>query len=201
MTRGDPAAREPSRRDVAIAGHTGDVAMARAGLASADERVRASALTALNRLGLLDDQDVAVALGDTSPLVRRRACELAAHRPGVDLLPALADADDTVVELAAFACGERGAEGAAPEVVARLATLAVDHADALVREAAVAALGALEAPGGLPAILAATRDKPAIRRRAVIALTPFEGPDVADALERARSDRDWQVRQAAEDLA
>ena len=201
MTRDDPAARGPSRRDVAIAGHTGDVAMALAGVASADGSVRASALTALARLEVLDEPDVSAALGDASPVVRRRACELAAHRPGVDLLPALDDADASVVEMAAFACGERGAEGAALDVVARLAALAVDHPDALVREAAVAALGALEAPAGLPAILAATRDKPAIRRRAVIALTPFEGPDVAVALERARSDRDWQVRQAAEDLA
>ena len=53
---------------------------------------------------------------------------------------------------------------------------------------------------GLPAILAATRDKPAVRRRAVIALAPFEGPEVDEALARALTDRDWQVRQAAEDL-
>jgi uncharacterized membrane protein len=39
-----------------------------------------------------------------------------------------------------------------------------------------------------------------VRRRAVIALAPFDGPEVDDALERARTDRDWQVRQAAEDL-
>ena len=191
----------PSRRDVAIAGHCGDEVTARAGLGSGDGGVRASALTALARLELLDDRDVTAAFGDASPVVRRRACELAAHRPGIDLLPALDDLDDTVVEIAAFACGERGAEGATVEVVARLAALAVDHPDALVREAAVAALGALEAPAGLPAILAATRDKPAIRRRAVIALTPFEGPEVTAALERARGDRDWQVRQAVEDLA
>jgi HEAT repeat protein len=53
---------------------------------------------------------------------------------------------------------------------------------------------------GLPAILAATTDKPAVRRRAVLALAPFEGPEVDNALARARDDRDWQVRQAAEDL-
>jgi len=38
-----------------------------------------------------------------------------------------------------------------------------------------------------------------VRRRAVIALAPFEGPEVDAALEAARTDRDWQVRQAAED--
>ena len=47
---------------------------------------------------------------------------------------------------------------------------------------------------------------PAIRRRAVLALAPFVAPDhdraadVAGALARATDDRDWQVRQAAEDV-
>ena len=115
------------------------------------------------------------------------------------LLGLLDDADPSVVEMAAFACGEQG-EAVAPDVVARLAELATGHEDALVREAAVAALGAIGAPAGLDAILAATGDKATVRRRAVIALAPFDGPEVQAALERARSDRDWQVRQAAEDL-
>jgi HEAT repeat protein len=109
-----------------------------------------------------------------------------------------------VVEMAAWACGEQGehADGGVDDVVlARLIVLATDHADALVREAAVASLGAIGDPAGLPAILAATRDKPAVRRRAVLALAPFDDPDVDAALERARTDRDWQVRQAAEDLS
>lgn len=190
-----------TRRDVVIAGHTGDEATARAGATSDDPAVRASSLTALARLERLDDDEITAALADAAPEVRRRACELAAHQPTVDLLPALDDDDATVVEVAAFVCGERGAEGATPALVTRLAGLATGHDDPLVREAAVAALGALEAPAGLPAILAATTDKPAIRRRAVIALTPFDGPEVQAALERARTDRDWQVRQAAEDLA
>ena len=49
-------------------------------------------------------------------------------------------------------------------------------------------------------ILAALPDKATVRRRAVLALAPFDGDDVDAALERARTDRDWQVRQAAEDL-
>jgi HEAT repeat protein len=44
------------------------------------------------------------------------------------------------------------------------------------------------------------QDKPAVRRRAVLALASFDGPGVEEALERALVDRDWQVRQAAEDL-
>jgi HEAT repeat protein len=84
--------------------------------------------------------------------------------------------------------------------VARLEGLARSHSDPLVREAAVAALGALGDPAGLGAVLAACSDKPAVRRRAVVALAAFEGPEVEAALEAALSDRDWQVRQAAEDL-
>jgi len=64
----------------------------------------------------------------------------------------------------------------------------------------VAALGALGDPTGLSAVLAATTDKPAVRRRAVLALAAFDGPEVEAALRRALGDRDRQVRQAAEDL-
>jgi HEAT repeat protein len=39
-----------------------------------------------------------------------------------------------------------------------------------------------------------------LRRRAILALAPFDGPEVTAALEKALLDRDWQVRQAAEDL-
>jgi HEAT repeat protein len=53
---------------------------------------------------------------------------------------------------------------------------------------------------GLPAILDACRDRPPIRRRAVLALAPFDGPEVDAALAAALTDADWQVRQAADDL-
>ena len=189
---------EPSRRRaVAIAGHVGDVELVTVALADPDHAVRATALGALDRLGRLTDEIVQRALADEHSAVRRRASELAATRPDIDLSGALADADAAVVEVAAFACGERS--GATPEIVAALVDLAGSHGDALVREAAVAALGAIGDPAGLGAILAATSDKPAIRRRAVIALAPFDGPEVDAALTKARADRDWQVRQAAED--
>lgn len=134
----------------------------------------------------------------------------------------LGDDDPSVVEAAAFALGELlghesdtsdgssdGGAGAgeswadasfAGAAVSALSASARNHDDPLCREAAVAALGAIEDPGGVAAILSALGDKPAVRRRAVLALAPFEGPDVEAALARARSDRDWQVRQAAEDL-
>ena len=65
----------------------------------------------------------------------------------------------------------------------------------------MAALGAIGHNDGLGAVLRATTDKATVRRRAVIALAAFEGPDVEAALSTARHDRDWQVRQAAEDLS
>jgi HEAT repeat protein len=85
--------------------------------------------------------------------------------------------------------------------VTALAGVVGNHPDALCREAAVAALGAVGDPAGLPAILVALNDKPPVRRRAVLALAPFSGPEVDDALQKASGDRDWQVRQAAEDLS
>jgi HEAT repeat protein len=184
------------RARAAKAGHTGDEATARALLAG-EPSVRATALGALARMGRLDDDDVRAGLADPSPVVRRRAVALAIDRD-VPLLPLLDDADADVAEQAAWACGERQPpEAGAVEALARVAT---GHDDALVRESAVAALGAIGDEAGLPAVLAATGDKPAVRRRAVLALAPFEGPEVTAALQRALGDRDWQVRQAAEDL-
>lgn len=207
---GDPSPGAAARRaEVAEAGHRGDAAAARASLADHDASVRATALGALRRAGALEAEDLEAALVDLSPVVRRRAAEevaaLAGGRgpahvvAGVRLGALLDDSDPTVVEVAAWASGER--DPAEPGVVARLAGLVTDHDDALVREAAVAALGALGDPAGLPAVLRATTDKATVRRRAVLALAPFDGEEVDAALARAAEDRDWQVRQAAEDLS
>jgi hypothetical protein len=187
---------------VVVAGHRGDVAVARAHIADGDAGVRAAALGALERCGALTADDLASALGDPDSGVRRRAIELAATRPGDEppsLLAMLGDADTSVVEVAAWACGER--EPAEDGAVGVLAEIATRHDDALCREAAVAALGALGDTAGLPAILAACGDKATVRRRAVLALAPFAGPEVDAALARAATDRDAQVRQAAEDIS
>ncbi len=183
-----------------LAGHAGDVATARGSLDDPDPGVRGAALAALARAGALGADELAAAVGDPAPAVRRRAAEVAAAHPAIPatLLRLLADDDASVAEVAAWACGER--LPAEPGAVETLVGVVVGHADALVREAAVAALGAIGDPAGLPAVLAALADKATVRRRAVLALAPFEGPDVEDALRRSTNDRDAQVRQAAEDL-
>jgi HEAT repeat protein len=148
---------------------------------------------------VLDEATLSAAFADESPVVRRRAVLLAARRPAVDLTAVLNDPDPTVIEAAAWACGEH--ETADDATLSRLIELATGSPEALVRESAAAALGAIGDPRGLPAVLAACEDKPNVRRRAVLALAAFEGPDVDAAIERALGDRDWQVRQAAEDIS
>jgi HEAT repeat protein len=185
-----------------LAGHAGDAVAARRALEDPEPFVRAAALGALERLGLLSAEDLAAALIDPAVSVRRRACEAIARVPGDDppsLVSALHDDDPTLAEVAAWAMGER--EPPEPGAVAALAVVATGHPDALVREAAVAALGAIGDEAGLAAILAALDDKATVRRRAILALAPFEGEAVDAALARGRTDRDWQVRQAAEDLS
>ena len=182
---------------VVRAGFTGDRALLDEALGDPDPHVRTLALGGLARMGALTSTHLETAVTDGDRDVRCRAIVLAIDDVDVDLTPLLDDDDDLVVETTAFAIGERGD---APEsVVRRLATIAVDHEISICREAAVAALGALGDPLGLPAVLAATEDRAPVRRRAVIALAPFSGPEVDAALDRALSDRDRQVRQAAED--
>lgn len=185
------------RTAAAIAGHLGDEAGARTALSDPSASVRATALAALARMHHATGDDVRAGLADLDPAVRRRAVEVAIAFPEVDLVAILHDPDHLVVETAAWALGERGGDEGA---VVALSAVATSHDEPLCREAAAAALGAIGDPAGLPALLAATRDKPAVRRRAVIALAPFDGDEVTAALQRALTDRDWQVRQAAEDL-
>lgn len=183
--------------------------LARAATGADDRRVRAVALAALARQA--DRAPVATlaevwraGVSDTDPGVRRRAAETAPAylEAGVgveaDLVTMVRTDDPLVAEAAAFTLGELNRPGGS--VVEALAEQAREHDDVLVREACVAALGSLGDPSGLPAVLAGLSDRPPVRRRAVLALAAFEGPHVESALRHALQDRDWQVRQAAEDL-
>lgn len=192
------------RGAAAAAGHRGDEATVRLALEDPAGAVRATALASLVRMGCDTLDDVRRGLSDPDETVRRRAAELASRsRADTSQLRALLlaelrpDGDGPVVEAASYSIGELGGEG----VTDQLAVVARTHPDPLCREAAVAALGAIGAPAALPAILGALSDRPPIRRRAVLALAGYEGPEVDAAIERALEDRDWQVRQAAEDVS
>jgi HEAT repeat protein len=198
--RGD----ELRRRRISLAGHRGDAAAARGGLTDRDPGVQVAALGALARLGELTTDDVQRALGSGGLPLRRRAAQAALAVRGKgsrSVLPAavtdaLDDPDALVVVDAAWFLGERRYRPAVPSLV-RVAT---GHADLRCREAAVAALGAIGHPDGLSAVLSALSDKPTVRRRATVALAGFDDPRVEPALRQAAGDRDWQVRQAAEEL-
>jgi HEAT repeat protein len=169
-----------------------------------DARVRSVALGALVHAAPRRSAARAwrVAARDHDQNVRRRAAELAPALHGDasarTLLALLADDESLVAEAAAFALGEH--PGATPRVISALGRAATTHDDALVREAAVAALGAIGDPSSLPVVLAACDDKPAVRRRAVLSLAAFEGRQVDERLTQALEDRDWQTRTAAEQL-
>ena len=180
---------------------------ARANIDHPHHDVRVAAVASLARLQTFSADDLQVSLSDPSSLVRRRGVEAAAQliqrgegtsAVAHSLTAALSD-DRSVAEASAFALGEFGPEAEAVDEIAidSLVTLATEHEDPLCRESAVAALGALHR--GRSTVLAALSDKATVRRRAVLALAPFEGEDVNSALTTALEDRDWQVRQAAED--
>ncbi len=172
--------------------------------------MRATALRALARSHELRPGDLTAALADPAPGVRRRALSILAGSGGAPLgddavaavLPLLADADATVVEVAAWALGELptvddGADRARSAALARVAT---SHPDPLCREAAVAAIASIGHPDAIETVLDALTDKPAVRRRAVVALAAFDDPRAEAALEAALQDRDRQVRETAEEL-
>ncbi|MEZ5383727.1 MAG: HEAT repeat domain-containing protein [Microthrixaceae bacterium] len=169
--------------------------------------LRAARLSALSRHGRLDEATLLDAVSDPSQRVRLRALALAGEHPELlapgliaGVLEALAGDDQLVAEAAAAALGEAPHDAATSDVVAALAAAATEHNERLVREAAVAALGSLGHQDGLAAVLSANSDVATVRRRAVLALAAFDGPAVEERLNAALTDRDWQVRQGAEDL-
>ena len=194
------------RRAAALAGHTGDVGAATQFTRDDDPSVRATAFAALARCQALDDTTLLRGLRDPDSAVRTRCATLAMSLPGNDavaeaVLRLLEDDDYLVAESAAWALGEWVEDNPRLDAtVAALTRITTTHDEPLCREAAVAALGSIGDERGLAAILSACTDKPAVRRRAVLSLAPFEGPEVEAAIDKALTDRDWQVRQAAEDL-
>jgi HEAT repeat protein len=171
-------------------------------LGDSEPRHRVLALRSGTRRGIMSTTAWMGALGDESVEVRREALSLLAYEPGLsnELLDrvriALDDEDALVVDAAIFALGEH----LDARSVDRLSDIARHHDDARCRESAVAALGVLGDDRGRAAILEALDDKPPVRRRAIVALSNFEGPDIDEALAAAANDRDWQVRAAVDQL-
>ncbi|MEY3805464.1 MAG: hypothetical protein RIR69_276 [Actinomycetota bacterium] len=185
------------RFNVIEAGFTGDEKTARDGLGHHEPEVRASAIRALFRMKCLHSGDIEKFLDDENAEVRRTAVECAVEHHDVSLTRLLNDTDVFVAEMAAWCLGE---QPVTDDALRALIEATLHHREAVVREASAAALGSLGDARGMNAILHACTDKPAVRRRAILALAPFEGPEVDQALQTALSDRDWQVRQNAEIL-
>ncbi len=171
-------------------------------LHSPNARHRVLALRGLVRLSLMTNALWREVLADSDVEVRRDALEQLAHAPldgtGVldDVVIMLEEEDALVVDAAAFALGEHLFVAA----VVPLCAVAAEHEDARCRESAIASLGAIGDDRARATIIASLRDKPAIRRRAVVALSNFEGPDIDAALDDAGEDKDWQVRSAVAQL-
>jgi len=178
------------------------VGVLRTNLRSPLARRRILALRGVVRQNLVASDDWRLALADPDVDVRREALNQIAHAQIEDdaiyvaLMGLLNDDDALVVDGAVFALGEHLFVGA----VDQMCVIATSHEDARCRESAIAALGAIGDDRARPAILAALDDKPPVRRRAIVALSNFEGPDIDEALTRASEDRDWQVRAAVNQL-
>jgi len=177
------------------------VQVLRTNIESPVARHRILALRGIVRQHLATADDWRGALGDRDLDVRREALNQIAHAD-VDaelaavIMSCLDDDDALVVDGAVFALGEHLYVPA----VEMLCGIATSHEDARCRESAIAALGAIGDDRARPVILGALTDKPPVRRRAIVALSNFEGPDIDEALERASQDRDWQVRAAVNQL-
>ncbi len=169
-------------------------------LAHADEHIRWLAVSACHVR--MHEPGVADAVGrslesDPASRVRAEAAEALGSRPDrlADLLTATNDPEAVVREAVATAFGEIADSRSVPWLI----DAARNDDDKLVREAAIAALGAIGDPAALPTLLTTVSAAgPQLRRRAVVALSVFDGPDVAAALHAAAQDRNPMVREAAE---
>jgi HEAT repeat protein len=202
------------RADIVDASDRGDWSAVRAALDDASWRVRTTALTQLARAQQSTADDLARFTNSDIADERRVLAQVGIWQPLVDLVALLNDPEPTVCEAAAWALGERHQQAnpddpthqqlatvpISDDVLDALHGAAAQHPDHMTREAAVAALGAIGHESSLPTILQASTDRATVRRRAALALVNYSGAEVDEALTRLRNDRDWQVRQAAEDL-
>ena len=167
-------------------------------MASPHAILRRHGLVGLERRGALSHDDLIGAIGDPDPENRSRALRCAARgsEASADLIEAITLATSDPVDYVAVAAVRTIGDLEIHDALELVISLATSADDAMAREEAVAAIASLGDPRGLQAIVAASEDKPAIRRRCVAALGAFEGDLVEATLDRLSTDRDWQVRQA-----
>jgi HEAT repeat protein len=146
-----------------------------------------------------DDDMLELALADPDPRVgiaavaavpnERRNSELAER--------CMNDSSWLVVEFGAYVAGELEDRALVP----RLIELAEGHDEPLVRESALASLGAIGDPRAVPLVLSALSSKNVyLRRRALVISVAFESEEIDAAVEALRDDRDAQIRQLFVDL-
>ena len=187
------------RQDIIASSLDGDYLPAVEHLKHSAPKVRATVLKVLDNEGKLEKETIETALMDSAFDVRYVLAYLISSNLEIPAMNFLRDDDPSIVEVACWGVGERGEASA--EILETLQSITESHEDALCRESAVAALGALGDEKALGSILKAVDDIATVRRRAVLALSPFDGPEVDSAIVKALEDRDWQVRQAAEDIS
>lgn len=146
----------------------------------------------------LIDRLGAILAADAEPAVRSQAAEALAPA-GTAALPFLDaardDEDRVVVEAVATAYGEIGDSGAVDWLTER----ARESSEVTIGEAAVASLGSIGDERAVPVLLdLVSTGRPQVRRRAVVALTAFDGDEVEAAIRQARDDRNPMVREVAE---
>lgn len=135
---------------------------------------------------------------DPNARVRAEAAEVLSEVGSSALAPLLAATKDpaaVVREAIATGLGELEDSAALPWLL----EAAAHDQDKLVREASVAALGAIADEAAVALLLQLVTDgPPQVRRRCVVALSVFEGPQIEAAIRAARDDRNPMVREAAE---
>ena len=143
-------------------------------------------------------EDVIRLLSDEDSAVRAAAAEklgVCGHRSIEHLASAEADREPKVREAVATAYGELRQ----PSVIPWLVEVGKSDPDRTVKEAAVAALGAIGEDAAIdPLLMFITDGPPQVRRRAIAAITVFDDPRIEPAIQRAALDRNSGVREAAE---
>jgi HEAT repeat protein len=168
-------------------------------LDSDDEKEVAAGLSYLVHLRQINAKKILKFLESPSAAIKRRAAlglsDLKPDKSVISkMIEALEDGDPIFVSYLLYAMGELKFKEFAKPIEQTI----LNHPDERVREFGVGALGAIGDKESLNTIIICLKDhKARVRRRAILALASYKGPEVEKAIESAKSDRDYQVRQNA----